>query len=110
MHSIKVTNPLDPDATLHIPLMLRGVASCFCVRKPSTAEFEDDDIPKLGMTYKSPEWDPGDPDWDTQEASTMDSRGQVHDLDDVIAEGQRFINLVSTSEQSLDFTAPYKHV
>ena len=109
-HSIKITNPLDPVATLHIPFILRGVTSCFCVRKPSTAKFADDDIPKLDMTYKSPEWDPGDPDWDTQEASTMDSRGQVHDLDDVIAEGQRFINLVSTSEQSLDFTAPYKHV
>ena len=74
-HSIKVTNPLDPVATLHIPFILRGVTSCFCVRKPSTAKFADDDIPKLDMTYKSPEWDPGDPDWATQEASTLNSRG-----------------------------------
>jgi hypothetical protein len=104
-HSIEVTDPLDPDATLHIPLMLRGVTSCFCVRKPSTAEFADDDIPKLDMTYQSPEWDPGDPDWATQEASTMNSRRRVYDLDNVIAGGRRFINLVSTSEQSTDFTA-----
>jgi len=104
-HSIEVTDPLDPDATLHIPLMLRGVTSCFCVRKSSTAEFADDDIPKLDMTYESPEWDPGDPDWATQEASTMNSRGRVYDLDNVIAGGRRFINLVSTSEQSADFTA-----
>ncbi len=57
------------------------------------------------MTYQSPEWDPGDPDWATQEASTMDSRGRVHDLDEVIAGGRRFINLVSTSEQAADFTS-----
>ena len=39
------------------------------------------------MTSESPEWDPGDPDWAIQEASTMDSRGLVHDLDNVIAGG-----------------------
>ena len=77
----------------------------FCVRRPTTIEFEDKDIPKPDMTYESPEWDPSDPDWATQEASTMDSRGRVHDLDNVIAGGRRFINLVSTSAQSADFTS-----
>jgi hypothetical protein len=63
------------------------------------------------MTYESPEWDPSDPDWATQEASTMDSRGRVHDLDNVIAGGRRFINLVSTSAQSADFMSDeYYHV
>ena len=110
-HFIEVTDPLDTDIMLHIPLMLRGATSCFCVRKPSTAEFADDDIPKLDMTYESPEWDPGDPDWATQEASTMNLRGRVYDLDNVIAGGRRFINLVSTSEQSTDFTSDeYFHV
>ncbi len=104
-HSIKVANPLDPDATLHTPLILRGVTICFSVRKPSMAKFADDDIPKLNMTYESPEWDSGDPDWATQEASTMNSMGRVYDVDNVIAGGRRFINLVSTSEQSTDFTA-----
>ena len=66
-------------------------------------KFEDKDIPKLNMTYESPEWDPSDPDWATQEASTMDSRGRMHDLDNVITGEQRFINLVSTSAQSADF-------
>jgi len=75
------------DATPHIPLILKGVTSCFCVRRPTTIQFEDEDIPKLDMTYESPEWDPSDPDWATQEASTMDSRGRVHDLDNVIAGG-----------------------
>ena len=79
-HSIEVADPLDQDA-----LILRGVTSCFCIRKPSTVKFEDDDIPKLDMTYESPKWDPGDPDWATQEASTMNLRGQVHDLENVIA-------------------------
>ena len=110
-HSIKVTDPLDQDATLHIPLILKGVTSCFCVRRPTTVEFEDEDIPKLDMTSESPEWDPGDPDWAIQEASTMDSRGRVHDLDNVIAGGCRFMNLVSTSSQSANFTSDeYFHV
>ena len=74
-------------------------------------KFEDKDIPKLNMTYESPEWDPSDPEWATQEASTMDSRGCVHALDNVIAGGQRFINLVSTSAQSTNFTSDeYFHV
>ena len=104
-HSIEVAEPLDPDATLHIPLILRGVTSCFCVRKPSTVKFEDNVIPKLNMTFESPNWDPGDPDWATQEASTMDLRGRVHDLENVIAGGRRFINRVSKPEQSADFTS-----
>ena len=54
-HSIKVADPLDPDAPLHIPLMLKGVTSCFGVRRPTTVEFEDEDNPKLDMMYKSPE-------------------------------------------------------
>ncbi len=41
-------------------LILKGVTSCFCVRRPTTIEFEDEDIPKLDMTYESPEWDPSD--------------------------------------------------
>ncbi len=110
-HSIKVVDPLDPDATLHIPLILKGVISCFEVRRPTTVEFEDEDNPKLDMMYESPEWDPSDPDWATQEAFTMDSRGRVDDLDNVMAEGQQFINLVSTSAQSADFTSDeYFHV
>ena len=35
----------------------------------------------------------------------------MHDFDNVIAEGRRFINLVSTSAQSADFTSDeYFHV
>ncbi len=110
-HSIEVADPLDPDATLHIPLILKGVTSCFDVRRPTTVEFEDEDNPKLDMTYESPKWDPSDPNLATQEASTMDSRGRVHDSDNVIAEGRRFINLVSTSGQYADFTSnEYFHV
>ena len=104
-HSIQVDDPMDPDAKLHIPLMLRGVTSCFNVRRPTTGEFEDVDISKIDMTYESPEWDPADPDWAEQEASTMDSRGRVHDLETVISTGRRFINLVSTSDQAVDFTS-----
>jgi len=110
-HSIAVAEPLDQDATLHIPLILKGVTSCFCVRRPTTIKFEDENIPKLDMTYESPEWDPSDTDWATQEASTIDSRGRVHDLDNVIAGGRRFINIVTTSAQSTDFMSDeYFHI
>ena len=57
--------------------------SCFNVRCPSIKEFEDEDIPKLDMTCKSPEWDHAGPDWAEQEASTMDLRGRVHDNENV---------------------------
>ena len=30
-HSIEVAVPLDQDATLHIPLVLKGVTSSFCI-------------------------------------------------------------------------------
>jgi hypothetical protein len=62
-HSIQVNDLMDLDVKHHIPLLLREVTSCFNVRCPSCAKFEDDDIPKIEMTYKSPEWDPADPDW-----------------------------------------------
>ncbi len=53
-HAIKVDDPMDLDAMLHIPLLLHGVISCFNVRCPSTDKFEDEDIPKIVMTYKFP--------------------------------------------------------
>jgi hypothetical protein len=86
-HSIQVDDPMNPDVKLHIPLLLCGVTSCFNVRCPSAAEFENDDIPKVKMTYESPEWDLADPNWAEQEASMMDSRGRVHDLETVISTG-----------------------
>jgi hypothetical protein len=105
VHAIKVNDPMDPDATLLISLLLRGVISCFNVCCPSTDNFEDEDIPKIVMTYEFPMWNPVNPDWAEQEASTMDLRGQVHDTKNVIATGRRFINLVSMSKQGVDFTS-----
>jgi hypothetical protein len=86
-HSIKGEIPMDSDTTLYIPLLLRGVTSCFGVQTSTTAKFEDEDIPKIDMTYESPEWDPSNPDFAMQEASTMDLRGQIHDTDSVVAAG-----------------------
>jgi hypothetical protein len=103
-HSIVVSNPLEPEVRLHISLQLHGITSCFNDCCPSTAEFEDEDIPKIEMTSKSSEWNPADPDWAVQEALTMDSRGMVHNAKHVTATGRRFINLVSISELAVDFT------
>ena len=61
-HAIEVDDSMDPDATLYIPLLLRGVISCFNVRCPSTDKFEDEDIPKIVMMYQFPKGDPANPD------------------------------------------------
>jgi hypothetical protein len=103
-HSIAISNPLEPEVKLHIPLQLCRITSCSNVHCPSTAEIENENIPKTEMTTKLPKWNPADPDWAAQEASTMDSRGRVHDVEHVIATRRRFINLVSTSELAVDLT------
>ncbi len=56
------------------------------------------------MTSELPKWNPANPDWASQEALTMDSRGRVHDVEHIMATRRRFINLVSTSELAVNFT------
>lgn len=91
VHAIEFDDPIDPDATLHILLLLCSAISCFNVRCPNRDKFEDEDIPKINMMYKSPEWDPANPDWAEQSASTMDLRVQLHGTEKVIATGSEAI-------------------
>ena len=91
VHAIEVNDPIDPDATLHIPLLLCSVISCFNARCSNRDKFEDEDIPKIKMTYESPKWDPANPDWDKQSASTIDLRVQLHGIEKVIATGSELV-------------------
>jgi hypothetical protein len=58
-----------------IPLELHGVVSCFPTFKPTQLEFETCD--RYELTYKSPEYDPSVTTFLEQEASMMDSWGNV---------------------------------
>ena len=44
-HAIEVTDLEDTDGTLHIPLELQGVTSCFNVCCPRIEEFDGESIP-----------------------------------------------------------------
>jgi hypothetical protein len=61
-HSIEVTDPLDQDATLHIPLILKGVTSCCYVQRPTMVKFDDPNplsgtlVTQIGPFRKPPQW------------------------------------------------------
>ena len=46
-HSIVIANPMDDAHQYTIPLQLEGVVSCFEYTLPTSAEFEDEDIPSI---------------------------------------------------------------
>jgi hypothetical protein len=60
---------------LVIPLELHGVVSCFPNFKPTQLEFETCD--RYELTYESPEYDPSTTTFHEQEASIMDSWGNL---------------------------------
>jgi hypothetical protein len=63
-----------------IPLDLRGVVSCFTMRKTTQEEFDTCD--RYGLTCESPVYDPSGSLYAEQEAAMMDSRGQLKFADD----------------------------
>ena len=77
-HALQVGDPLDEDRPLFIPFSLSGVTSHFPVRKPTAAEWEDEEhYPRIELTADEPAWDPSAPDFGDQEDSMTDFRGQV---------------------------------
>jgi hypothetical protein len=60
---------------LVIPLELHGVVSCFPTFKPTQLEFETCD--RYELTYESQEYDPSATNFHQQEASMMDSWGNL---------------------------------
>jgi hypothetical protein len=87
----KCANPTDLSHTitvkgenmndeLIIPFDLRGVVSCFTMRKPTKEEF--DTCNRYELTYKSPVYDPIGSLYAEQEAAMIDSRGQLKVAED----------------------------
>ena len=66
-----------------IPLMLQGVTSCFTTRKPSLAEYENDNIPKIHLAAESPDWDPHSPEYSKLESSYFDGIGRFKHIGDL---------------------------
>jgi hypothetical protein len=73
-HSISVRGDNVEDV-LVIPLELHGVVSCFPTFKPTQLDFETCD--RYELTYESPEYDPSATTFHEQEASMMDSWGNL---------------------------------
>jgi hypothetical protein len=73
-HSISVIDDNVEDV-LVIPLDLHGVVSCFPTFKPTQLEFDTCD--RYELTYESPEYDPSAATFHEQEASMMDSWGNI---------------------------------
>jgi hypothetical protein len=73
-HSISVRGDNVEDV-LVIPLELHGVVSCFPTFKPTQLEFETCD--RYELTYETPEYDPSATTFHKQEASMMDSWGNL---------------------------------
>jgi hypothetical protein len=73
-HSIIVRGENVEDV-LVIPLELHDVVSCFPTFKPTQLEFETCD--RYELTYESPEYDPSATTFHEQEASMMDSWGNI---------------------------------
>jgi hypothetical protein len=65
-HSIVIADPTGNADHYTIPLQLEGVVSYFEYSLPTSAEYEDEDIPHLELTAGSPAWDPYDDDFALQ--------------------------------------------
>ncbi len=76
-HSIVIADPTDDAHHFIIPLQLEGVVNFFEYILPTSAKYEDDDIPHLELTAASPAWDPYDDDFALQEESHLDFRGHL---------------------------------
>ena len=76
-HSIVIADPTDDAHHFTIPLQLEGVVSYFEYTLPTSAEFEDENIPHLELTADGPAWEPYDDDFALQEESHLDFRGHL---------------------------------
>jgi hypothetical protein len=66
----------NDDESLIIPLAYEGVTSYFPIRKPTISEYEQSNIAMpIGLTAKTPEWDPYDNRFQLQEEAMLDPHG-----------------------------------
>ena len=79
-HSIRIANPTNPVHPYIILLQLEGIVSYFEFSLPTSAEFEDPEIPHLELTAKSLAWNPCNKDFVQLEQSYLDFRGHLSQL------------------------------
>ena len=71
-HSIPIADPMNDAHQDTIPLQLEGVVSYFEYTLPTSAEYEDEDIPHLEVTPDSHAWESYNNDFALQEDSLGD--------------------------------------
>ena len=76
-HSILLNDSDDIAQPLLIPLRLHGVISYFDCERPSLEEVEEERYPCYVLTASSPDWDPTDPSFNSQEDGMVDYRGRA---------------------------------
>ena len=76
-HSIVIADPTDDAHHYTIPLQLEGVVSYFEYSLPTSAEYENEEIPHLELMAMSLAWDPCDKDFASLKESLLDFRGQL---------------------------------
>jgi hypothetical protein len=76
-HSITIADPTDAVHPYTIPLQLEDVVSYFEYSLPTSAKYENEEIPHLELMAASPAWDPYAKDFASLKESYLDSRGQL---------------------------------
>ena len=88
-----------PDFDIRIPLHLHGVISYLQVRSPSQVEFTTCPEPVLELTPQLQQWDPHNDQFEQQESSMLNFRGELKEA------GPRQFIISSIIQRSLDPTA-----
>jgi hypothetical protein len=89
-----IVNPTDDVHPHTIPLQLEGTVSYFEYYLPTSAKFEDDDIPHLELRAVTPAWDHYDMDFVSLKESHHDFRG--HLISAVLSDGPCWIAKMGT--------------
>ena len=77
-HASGVPDPIDKSNMLYLPLSSSGVTSYFHCRKPTTAEFDNEEShPRIKLTAEEPLWDPGSDNYSSSEDCMVDLMERV---------------------------------
>jgi hypothetical protein len=76
-HAILI--PRENDVPYRIPLLLQGTISSIPIRRPTDAEYIDEDLERFELTYETPDWDHNDP--ERQETEDRKLKDALHEED-----------------------------
>ena len=71
LHAIQIENPCDATHPVIIPMKSNRVTSYFKVRSPTQEEYADQNILKIELIMKAPQWDPFSPKFGRQEQTCL---------------------------------------